>query len=95
MIKATAAPTVSVLGNRLVSHRLTGTIESVATDETTFITTVTMTAKPWDARPLAASILAKEAKTDATTSDTKAVVPPPDDKDKVAGDDAGAGGDGK
>lgn len=90
MIKATAAPTVSVLGNRLVAHRLAGTVDDVPkTDDKTFITTVIITAKPWDDRTLAASRLA------ATTTAATAPADPPADKgdgDKVDPEkDAGEG----
>jgi len=70
VIKATAAPTVSVLGNRLVAHRLAGTVDDVPkTDEKTFITTVIIAAKPWDARTLAASKLEAAGTGAATTTE--------------------------
>jgi len=50
IIAATGAPGQKVLGNRWVSHRLSGEVVSVATDEKTAITTVTITAKAYDER---------------------------------------------
>lgn len=50
IIKVTGAPTVSVLGNRLVSHRLHAVVVDTKTDETTHITTVNATGKAYDER---------------------------------------------
>jgi len=88
VIKATAAPTVSVLGNRLVAHRLAGTVDDVPkTDEKTFITTVIITAKPWDARTLAASKLeAAATPVVAPTTDAEKPVEKPAEEEKDAGE---------
>jgi len=85
VIKATAAPTVSVLGNRLVAHRLAGTVDDVPkTDEKTFITTVIITAKPWDDRTLAASRLAAAAPAAPTAPATTTDAEKPVEENKEA-----------
>ena len=84
IIHATDAPSAEVLGNRLVSHRLNGVVESVATDEKTGITTVNIKANAYDERT------AQEAWTASKAEPTKetAVVAgdaakKPDDMDKA------------
>jgi hypothetical protein len=84
IIAATGAPGQKVLGNRWVSHRLSGEVVSVATDEKTGITTVTITAKAYDERS------AQEAY-DASLPKDATVVPDATDKGKA--DDMGKEGD--
>jgi hypothetical protein len=85
IIAATGAPGQKVLGNRWVSHRLSGEVVSVATDEKTGITTVTITAKAYDERS------AQEAY-DASLPKA-AVVPDATTADKGKADDMGKEGD--
>jgi len=62
IIKATGAPTIKVLGNRLVSHRLHGVVSAdAATDDKTNITSVTIVAKAYDERTLQDSWIASTA----------------------------------
>jgi len=78
IIKVTGAPTVSVLGNRLVSHRLHAVVVDAKTDETTHITTVNATGKAYDERTAneahlaahaAAVVVDDKAKTDDKTGE--------------------------
>jgi hypothetical protein len=85
IIAATGASGQKVLGNRWVSHRLSGEVVSVATDEKTGITTVTITAKAYDERS------AQEAY-DASLPKV-AVVPDATTADKGKADDMGKEGD--
>ena len=86
IIAATGAPGQKVLGNRWVSHRLSGEVVSVATDEKTGITTVTITAKAYDERSAQEAYDASLPKDAATT-----VVPTDADKGKM--DEMGKEGD--
>jgi hypothetical protein len=87
IIAATGAPGQKVLGNRWVSHRLSGEVVSVATDEKTGITTVTITAKAYDERS------AQEAYDASLPKDAATTVVPTADADKGKADDMGKEGD--
>jgi len=57
------APSITVLGNRIVCHRLSGTV----TDDVKIVenvTTVNVTAKPWDVRTAQAGWDASQPLTD-------------------------------
>jgi hypothetical protein len=73
IFEVTDAPCVEVLGNRVVSHRLAGTLAGDAVlDTTTNIVTIKVTGKAWDERTLADSVLAANK-----VADPPAATPPP------------------
>ena len=81
IIKATGAPTIKVLGNRLVSHRLHGVVSAdAATDEKTNITSVTIVAKAYDERTLQDSWIASTAKVVEKPAENQAEKPADDTK---------------
>jgi hypothetical protein len=75
IVHVTEAPSITVLGNRIVCHRLSGTVvDEVKTADD--ITTVNVKASPWDERTAQAAWDASKAAPAATT----APVDPPKEK---------------
>lgn len=72
VVHVTEAPSITVLGNRIVCHRLSGTVvdEVKTADE---ITTVNVKASPWDERTAQAAWDASKA---AATPPPAPVEPP-------------------
>lgn len=80
IFECTDAPTVEVLGNRLVAHRLAGTLAAdPAIEEKTGLVTIKVTGKAWDERTLADSVLAANKKDDPPATPPPATDPPATD----------------